>query len=194
MTSVILILVAAAVVLLILIIVLVVQHFKDMAKSRAITTPRQELTQMSRQARAQAQEKISIATEKEVMALHKLLQAQAQSISSEFSKQLQATTNQQLKAFEAALSDTLMASKAQITEVTKTGAEQAKLAKENLTKQTDFAKTKALESVDNNIADIMISYLAEVAGDLDYQQQKDYLYSAIEANKAAIKKDIENGI
>jgi len=31
-----------------------------------------------------------------------------------------------------------------------------------------------------------------VAGDLDYQQQKDYLYSSIEANKDAIKKDIAN--
>jgi hypothetical protein len=40
----------------------------------------------------------------------------------------------------------------------------------------------------------MVSYLAEVAGDLDYYQQKDYLYNSIEANKAAIKKDIENAV
>ncbi len=66
--------------------------------------------------------------------------------------------------------------------------------KKSLDEETAKIKSKVIEQVENNIAEVMVSYLAEVAGDLDYYQQKDYLYKALEDNKQAIKKDIENAV
>ena len=82
----------------------------------------------------------------------------------------------------------------QLSRKAQASQKQSLSTKKSLDEETAKIKSKVIEQVENNIAEVMVSYLAEVAGDLDYYQQKDYLYKALEDNKQAIKKDIENAV
>ncbi|MSR68655.1 hypothetical protein EXS66_02615 [Candidatus Saccharibacteria bacterium] len=173
---------------------LLVEQYIKGSRGKRNQSSSQDLTNMGRQAKADAQEKIERAVAREITTLQKTLQSQSETIGANFAKNLQSITTQQLEEFKKTmdLADTNMKKQAEM--VASQGQQQAKDLQQSLTDEQLKIKQKVLNNTDQQIAEIMISYLAEVAGDLDYQQQKDYLYSSIEANKDAIKKDITNAV
>ena len=112
----------------------------------------------------------------------------------EFKKGIHEITSKNLKEFNTTLQEINTAMKKEVKVLAEASQKQSLLTKKSLDDETAKIKAKVVEQIDNNIAEIMVSYLAEVAGDLDYYQQKDYLYKALEANKQAIKKDIDNAV
>lgn len=175
-----------------LILCLIAARYLKEPLSKKSKNTGEDLASMSRQAKAEAQDKLEKAVAKEITALQKTLQAQANVMQVGFTKNLQDITTTQLAEFKKTmdLADSNMKDQAKM--IAHQGQQHSKQLQQSLADETAQIKQKVLDNTDEQIAEIMISYLAEVAGDLDYQQQKDYLYSSIEANKDAIKKDIAN--
>jgi hypothetical protein len=173
---------------------LVINLFKESKSKRAKRSTQQELNHLSRQAKIEAQERMAKAVEKEYTALHKSLQAEAESIQKDFKKSIHEVTSKNLKDFNDTLAQINTSMQQQAKILAEASQKQAESTQKQINDETAKIKAKVISEVDNNISEIMVSYLAEVAGDLDYYQQKDYLYNSIEANKAAIKKDIENAV
>jgi len=175
-------------------IILITNIMKDSKSKRAKNSTQQELSHLSRQAKLEAQERMTKAVEKEYASLHKSLQAEAESIQKDFKKSIHEVTSKNLRDFNDSRSDINSSMQDQAKILAEASQKQADSTQKQIAEETQKIKAKVIAEVDNNISEIMVSYLAEVAGDLDYYQQKDYLYSAIEANKSAIKKDIENAV
>ena len=148
----------------------------------------------SRKAKLEAQERMAKAVEKQYGSLQKSLQAEAEATGKEFTKGLHEITAKNLADFNATLQQINTSMQKEVQVLAQASQKQSLSTKKSLDEETAKIKSKVIEQVENNIAEVMVSYLAEVAGDLDYYQQKDYLYKALEDNKQAIKKDIENAV
>lgn len=173
-----------------IIIILLVAPGRQGAKKR----PPVDTAVLAKQARVAANERFAALLEKEAASLQKNLQARAASIDKEFTTKLNVLNNKQLKEYEQALSATLQKTLQELHAASQVGDQQRKAFEQTIAEQTTQAKADIIAKVDKNSAEILISYLAEVAGTLDYQQQKDYLFEALEANKTALKKDIEQSV
>jgi len=194
MNTTIIILIIFSAIMLVVWMLLVINLFKESKSKRAKRSTQQELNHLSRQAKIEAQERMAKAVEKEYTALHKSLQAEAESIQKDFKKSIHEVTSKNLKDFNDTLAQINTSMQQQAKILAEASQKQAESTQKQINDETAKIKAKVISEVDNNISEIMVSYLAEVAGDLDYYQQKDYLYNSIEANKAAIKKDIENAV
>lgn len=194
MNFVIIILLILATAILAMWVYLVIFWMSDTKKNRSSKQIQREASQLSRQAKIEAEQKMAKAVEKQHEQLKKELQAQSEAIGREYNKSLHDVTAQNIKEFGASLQSINTEMKGQLKVLAEASQKQTMQLQKDLQKEQADIKTKAIAEIDNNIAEIMVSYLAEVAGDLDYYQQKDYLYQALEANKEAIKKDIENAV
>jgi len=194
MNNIILILIVVAIVILGVWIYLISNLVKENKNSRSRKKADDEASHLSRQAKLEAQERMAKAVEKQYTGLQKTLQTEADSVSAEFKKSLHEITSKNLKDFNETLASINTNMKKEVQVLAQASQKQSSLTKKALDDETDRIKAKVIEQVDSNIAEIMVSYLAEVAGDLDYYQQKDFLYKSLEANKQAIKKDIENAV
>jgi len=194
MNTTIIILIIFSAIMLVVWMLLVINLFKESKSKRAKRSTQQELNHLSRQAKIEAQERMAKAVEKEYTALHKSLQTEAESIQKDFKKSIHEVTSKNLKDFNDTLAQINTSMQQQAKILAEASQKQAESTQKQINDETAKIKAKVISEVDNNISEIMVSYLAEVAGDLDYYQQKDYLYNSIEANKAAIKKDIENAV
>lgn len=194
MNNIILVLIVIAIAVLAVWIYLISNLVKESKNNRSRKKVSEEAAHLSRQAKLEAQERMTKAVEKEYASLQKSLQTEADSASAEFKKGIHEITSKNLKEFNATLQEINTAMKKEVKVLAEASQKQSLLTKKSLDDETAKIKAKVVEQIDNNIAEIMVSYLAEVAGDLDYYQQKDYLYKALEANKQAIKKDIDNAV
>lgn len=175
-------------VLVIVLLLIVPQHWFGGGSTRS--TKPADTALLARQAKIQAQQRFASTLEHEAVKLQKTLQQQAADLDSTFQKQIQDITSKQLKEYEQALGATLQKTLQQLHAAADTGEQERKNFAQAVAEQKTKALAQANEAVDKHVAEILMSYLAEVAGELDYQQQKNYLYHALEANKEAIKKDI----
>ena len=194
MNTTIIILIIFSAIMLVVWVALVLNLFKESKSSRARRSTQQELNHLSRQAKIEAQERLAKAVEKEHSALQKSLQSEAESIQKDFKKSIHEVTSKNLKEFNDTLAQINNSMKQQAKVLAEASQKQTESTQKQINEETAKIKAKVIAEVDNNISEIMISYLAEVAGDLDYYQQKDYLYNAIESNKSSIKKDIDNAV
>lgn len=194
MNTTIIILIIFSAIMLVVWILLIISLMKDSKSKRAKRSTQQELNRLSRQAKIEAQERMAKAVEKEYTALHNSLQAEAESIQKDFKKSIHEVTSKNLKDFNDTLAQINTSMQQQAKILAEASQKQAESTQKQINDETAKIKAKVIAEVDNNISEIMVSYLAEVAGDLDYYQQKDYLYNSIEANKSAIKKDIDNAV
>lgn len=194
MNNLILALIVISIVVLVVWAYLVSSWVKQMTSKRASSKLSAEAASFTRQAKAEAQARMAKAVEKEYVNLQKSLQAEANAAGQEFKNGIHEVTAKNLKEFNDSLQEINTAMKKEVKVLAEASQKQSLLTKKTLDEETSKIKSKVIEQVENNIAEIMVGYLAEVAGDLDYYQQKDYLYNALEANKEAIKKDIENAV
>ncbi|MBI2798380.1 hypothetical protein HYX70_03765 [Candidatus Saccharibacteria bacterium] len=141
-----------------------------------------------------AEEKFRHDLDKESAKLEKILQQKAALIDQEFTAKLNKINNKQLKDYEQALSATLQKTLKNLHEAASAATAANQGYKKSLEEELKKAKANVVEKVDSSAADIMISYLSEVAAEIDYQQQKDYLYKSLEANLPALQKDVQNGL
>ncbi len=126
--------------------------------------------------------------------LERTLQNNADKISKTFVSSLEQVTKKQLDEFSAATGAILKQTVADLQATAKENEAATKQAHSELATLSVKAKADVVEKIDKQAAEIMISYMADVAGNLDYQQQKEYLVSSLEAHKDEIKKDIEASI
>ena len=194
MNTIIILLVLISVAVLALWGYLIINLAKDKKASRASRKLSEEAGQLSRKAKLEAQERMAKAVEKQYGSLQKSLQAEAEATGKEFKKGLHEITAKNLADFNATLQQINTSMQKEVQVLAQASQKQSLSTKKSLDEETAKIKSKVIEQVENNIAEVMVSYLAEVAGDLDYYQQKDYLYKALEDNKQAIKKDIENAV
>lgn len=194
MNTVILVLIVVSIAVLAVWIYLVSNLMKQNKSSRARSKLNAEAASLTRQAKIEAQQLMAKAVEKEYAKLQKSLQADASSVGQDFKKGIHEITSKNLKEFNETLQQINTSMKQEVKVLAEASQKQSLLTKKSLDDETAKIKARVTEQIENNIAEIMVGYLAEVAGDLDYYQQKDYLYSALEANKDAIKKDIENAV
>lgn len=194
MNTIIILLVLISVAVLALWGYLIINLAKDKKARRASRKLSEEAGQLSRKAKLEAQERMAKAVEKQYGSLQKSLQAEAEATGKEFKKGLHEITAKNLADFNATLQQINTSMQKEVQVLAQASQKQSLSTKKSLDEETAKIKSKVIEQVENNIAEVMVSYLAEVAGDLDYYQQKDYLYKALEDNKQAIKKDIENAV
>ncbi len=190
----ILILIVLSVATLVLWIILVYRYLGEIQIQHKTKSTSNNSADMTHQAKLEAQAKMTAAVEKQALALQKALLTQSSAIEADFKKSITTVTTKQLDEFSKTLAMVSSDISQQTKAVVESSQSHSKLVQQSLATDTANTKAKVLKVIDDNIAEIMIGYLAEVAGDLDYYQQKDYLYSAIEANKDAIKKDINNAV
>lgn len=162
--------------------------------SGASTPKNSDQATLAAKAKAQANERFALTLEREATKLEKTLQQRAQSLDRDFTTKLQALNDQQLKQYEQALAATLQKTLQDLHTAGNTGNAARKAFEESVAADSAKAKAEIIAKLDKGAAEIMLSYLAEVAGELDYQQQKEYLFNALETNKDALKKDIEHGL
>ncbi|MBA3679305.1 hypothetical protein H0W80_03920 [Candidatus Saccharibacteria bacterium] len=143
---------------------------------------------------AKAKEQFNTVLAEQTMSLQKKLLTSADDINKTFIVSLEKITNTQLKEFTAATRVILQKTMTDLQSVASENTEAAQQARVTLATVTTEAKVTAMKKVDSQIAELMISYLVEVAGTLDYQQQKDYLYTALDSHKDELKKDIEKSV
>jgi len=175
-------------------IYLVIFWMRDTKQNQSTKQIKKEAEHLSRQAKQEAEQQMAKAVEKQHTLLQKSLQSQSDEVEREFKKSIHEVTSKNIKEFGASLEAINASMRDQLKVLAEASQKQTQELQKSLTSEQANIKAKAIAEIDNNIAEIMVSYLAEVAGDLDYYQQKDYLYSALEANKQAIKKDIENAV
>ena len=53
-------------------------------------------------------------------------------------------------------------------------------------------KTKLLDQIDERLQSIVVSYLVDSLGPVDFSAQRDYIFASLEQNKAKLKQDITN--
>lgn len=145
-------------------------------------------------ASAKAKDEFDAVLANQTASLEKSLQTNADKISKAFITNLEKITQKQLDEFSKATQSLLKQTVADLQATAKENDAATKSAHNELAALTAQAKADALKKVDTQIAEIMISYMVDVAGSLDYQQQKDYLFAALEAHKAELKKDIEASV
>ncbi len=143
---------------------------------------------------AKAKQEFDALLVKQTAGLEKSLQNNADKISKTFISSLEQVTKKQLDEFSSATQTILKQTVADLQATAKENTEATKLAHSELHALTESAKQEVIKKVDTQVAEIMIGYMADIAGNLDYQQQKDYLFSSLEANKDALKKDIEASV
>ena len=194
MNTVIIFLIILAIVIFAMWVYLVIFWMRDTKKSQSTKKIKKEAEHLSRQAKLEAEQQMAKAVEKQHTLLQKSLQSQSDDVEREFKKSIQEVTSKNIMEFGASLEAINASMRDQLKVLAEASQKQTQELQKSLTSEQANIKAKAIAEIDNNIAEIMVSYLAEVAGDLDYYQQKDYLYSALEANKEAIKKDIENAV
>ncbi len=143
---------------------------------------------------AKAKREFDVIVANQSASLEKSLQNNADKISKAFITSLEQVTQKQLSEFSAATQSLLKQTVADLQATAKENDAATKLAHNELNALTAQAKADAIKKVDTQIAEIMIGYMADIAGNIDYQQQKDYLFSSLEAHKDALKKDIEASV
>lgn len=143
---------------------------------------------------AQAKQQFDAILAAQTASLEKALQNNADKISKAFVSSLEQVTKKQLEEFSAATQSILKQTVADLQATAKENNTATKQVHNELAALTAKAEAEVIEKINKQAAEIMISYMADVAGNLDYQQQKDYLISSLDAHKDEIKKDIEASI
>ena len=175
-------------------VVLMIQMMKQGKIQRRRSQLQKSAAQLSKKAKLEADQQMIAAVEKATQQLQNSLQNEVDTIHKTFQANMLNITSQTTEAFNKTLQDLQAAALSEVQSITKNQKDQTVATKNSMAAISKEAKSAILHRLENNATEILLSYLAEVAGDLDYHQQKDYLYKALEANKKAIKKDVEGAL
>jgi len=145
-------------------------------------------------AQDQAKEQFEAVVAQQTEQLQKTLQARAEKIDQAFARSLEQITARQLQTFAKLSDDFTKKTAAELQAVSMANTTAGAQAKTEISALTAQAKAEAIKKIDTQIAELMASYLAEIAPNLDYQDQKAFLFDTLEAHKDELKKDIENGL
>jgi hypothetical protein len=113
----------------------------------------------------------------------------------EYMKQeLSSTLRQEFSKYEESITDAKQLAIDSIEKTKQTIEEQRSLLSEQLTKEVAAEKQRLIERFEQNMADIINHYVLEAIGkQIDLNDQLEYILSELEANKQAIKEDINHG-
>lgn len=175
----------------IVIIILVVLERSNVKKLKAA-----QAAQVSPLEKAQAKADGEFESQAAVQAeqLQKSIERSSARIEKNFTTSMEALSAKYAKSYEQALKSVQDQALRNLTDITKTSTVEERDMQKQIAAATKEKKDLINKKIDSQLAELLVSYLAEVAPTLDYQQQKDYLFAQLEAQKDQIKKDVERGL
>lgn len=107
---------------------------------------------------------------------------------------LKKVLNEEFEKYKLSISDAKEAALAAITKTQTAMEEQRQVMQAELDKQVSEEKTRLIKKLDENLTRVVNAYLLDVLSEeVDLGAQSDYIFSNLEAHKAEIMADIEEG-
>lgn len=108
---------------------------------------------------------------------------------------LKKVLNEEFEKYKLSISDAKEAALSAITKTQDAMEEQREVMKAELDKQVQEEKVRLVKKLEENLARVNNAYLLDVLADeVDLGAQSEYIFSSLEARKADIIADIEEGV